>query len=518
MRNYRSMQWGVSLLTILILILSACAPAATPAAVPSATAATNPPSRSQATQTPTLPPVITATSPAVQGGGLAGTSWTMVSYGAPDAQTPVVSGAAKTTITFGADGQAEGSGGCNGYGGQYSIQGDTVKFEQIISTMMACTDENINRQERTFLNALNTAGKFTVGGGKLAIAYDNGKGLLTFTEGISEGGAGGGATATAPVATTAAQPTATTASSGSTGGNTEAYPYLDDRSTPSGLILSYFNAINRKEYLRAYAYYRSPDAQGTFDQFQQGYQNTASVDVTLGQIGGDAGAGQMYWSVPALLKAKMNDGSTQTFAACYVLHLSNPGIQAAPPFVPMGIERGQAKTVSGSTADALSSACSGPDFPTGQPINPQPVTNTTDISAKNYLDDRSGAVEVLSSLFNAVNRKEYARAYGYWETPTAPFDTFQQGYADTGTVSLTTGTVTGDAGAGQRYYQVPVVLKVQTTSGGTQTFAGCYTLHLANPQIQAALPFHPMGIQSAAVKQVENGVDAAGLLSQQCKK
>ena len=31
--------------------------------------------------------------------------------------------------------------------------------------------------------------------------------------------------------------------------------YLDDRSTPAAVMLSYFNAINRHEYLRAYSYY-----------------------------------------------------------------------------------------------------------------------------------------------------------------------------------------------------------------------------------------------------------------------
>ena len=70
--------------------------------------------------------------------------------------------------------------------------------------------------------------------------------------------------------------------------------------------------------------------------------------------------------------------------------------------------------------------------------------------APNYFDNRSNAVVALQSYFNAINRQEYARAYGYWESASAAgsFAQFQAGYADTQSVLLTTGAVTGDAGAG----------------------------------------------------------------------
>src|SRR5205085_8770763 len=108
-------------------------------------------------------------------------------------------------------------------------------------------------------------------------------------------------------------------------------------------------------------------------------------------------------------------------------------------------------------------------------VQAQPVPS----AAPNYFDNRSNAVVALQSYFNAINRREYARAYSYWESASAagPFAQFQAGYADTQSVLLTTGTVTGDAGAGQRYYTVPVVLQVGTT-GGPRTYAGCYVLHI----------------------------------------
>jgi hypothetical protein len=45
--------------------------------------------------------------------------------------------------------------------------------------------------------------------------------------------------------------------------------------------------------------------------------------------------------------------------------------------------------------------------------------------------ERSTPVDLLASFYNAINRREYQRAYGYWETPPSLYDQFVQGYADT---------------------------------------------------------------------------------------
>jgi hypothetical protein len=294
--------------------------------------------------------------------------------------------------------------------------------------------------------------------------------------------------------------------------------YLEDRSTATGLIQSYFNAINLKQPLRAYSYWEKGSQVGPYDKFQQGYQDTASVQVTLGTISEGAGAGQRYFTVPATLVAQTTNGKTQTFAACYTLHLGSPAIQGVPPFNPLAIATGTAKVADNGTKakDLLVHACDG--VPQGASIVPAPVTNTKDITPANYLDDRSNAVDVLSSLFNAINRKEYVRAYSYWESNSkvGPFDQFQQGYANTASVQLTTGKVTTGNGAGQIYYTVPAVLKAKTTGGSTQTFAACYILHLSRPEIQGAPPFQPLAIQSATAKVASNGSDTDDLLGQAC--
>ena len=116
--------------------------------------------------------------------------------------------------------------------------------------------------------------------------------------------------------------------------------------------------------------------------------------------------------------------------------------------------------------------------------------------APQYVDDRSTAVSVIQSFYNAITRKEYARAWSYYEDGqgVAEFDTFQKGYADTASVSVAYGAVSQEGAAGSTYYTLPLSLDAVSTSGKHAYFAGCYTLRLANPAIQAAPPFRPLHI------------------------
>jgi len=298
--------------------------------------------------------------------------------------------------------------------------------------------------------------------------------------------------------------------------NVSAAQYIDDRSNPERLVASLINAINRREYPRAYGYWQNTDQLAPFDQYAQGYAKTDSVTLKTGPVRGSAGAGQFYYTIPAILAAKMADGSTQTFVACYQIHLSNPGMQVTPPFSPMAIQKAYTEKVSNNSATAtlLSQICQKGSFP-DDPLSPAGPSNAPD--SQRYTDDRSSAVAVLRSLVNAINRKEYSRAYSYWEpgSVVAPFSDFQNGYVKTASVAVTTGAVQSDAGAGQLYYNAPVTLKAKMSDGSTQTFVGCYVFHLANPGIQSP-PFQPLGIKSATVKKVANNADTTILMKSAC--
>ena len=49
--------------------------------------------------------------------------------------------------------------------------------------------------------------------------------------------------------------------------------------------------------------------------------------------------------VPLALKTALSDGSQQTFVGCYLLHISNPDMQTAPPFQPLAKESANVKQV-----------------------------------------------------------------------------------------------------------------------------------------------------------------------------
>jgi len=148
---------------------------------------------------------------------------------------------------------------------------------------------------------------------------------------------------------------------GTSAGGIDAANYVDDRSAGEAVIRSYYNAVNRKEYTRAYGYWESGASQlPAFTPFQAGYANTKSVTLLTkpGTIG--AGAGQTYYSVPAVITASNTDGTTTIFAGCYTLHLGSPNAQATPPFQPVTIQSARiTQAASGSnTSDLLNSTCS----------------------------------------------------------------------------------------------------------------------------------------------------------------
>jgi hypothetical protein len=317
-----------------------------------------------------------------------------------------------------------------------------------------------------------------------------------------------------PTVTDTALPVSTATVPG-TGSST----YIDDRSTPSQVLISFYNAINRQEYSRAYGYWSNPASTlGNFANFSNGYANTVSVDLVFGQISGDAGAGQYYYTVPVILKAAEKGGHTN-YAACYVVHQSNPSNYGAPPIQPMSIDRGQASVSPAGTSDsaALASACTG--YPAGGNSVPA-AAESLNIDKNNFIDNRSGPIETVSSLLNAVNLKQYVRAYSYFQDPaTFPgaYDAYAAGYANTDTITVTFGAVTNEGAAGSIYYNVPLAIKVLQTSSTTQTFVGCYTLRLSQPGLQSVPPFKSLGITTGKFNLVDNNSDLTALLPTACQ-
>jgi len=156
----------------------------------------------------------------------------------------------------------------------------------------------------------------------------------------------------------------------------------------------------------------------------------------------------------------------------------------------------------------------------GTTLLPQQILAQT---PNQYLDDRSDPVQVLKSYYNALNLKQYVRAYYYWmQTGTnatsgpPAYPQFEAGYADTAAVQLTTGKVSSDGAAGSIYYQVPVTLRATLTNHSKHTFVGCYIIRQVNPSVFGAPPFIPMGIYSAQIQEVSNSANTQVLMNSSC--
>lgn len=87
----------------------------------------------------------------------------------------------QSTVMFGPDQAAYGSGGCNRFRGAATISGDTLRFGPLASTMMACPPAVMD-QERKFLDALEATRSYRFEGPFLYFLDAGGAKLVKFTK------------------------------------------------------------------------------------------------------------------------------------------------------------------------------------------------------------------------------------------------------------------------------------------------------------------------------------------------
>ncbi len=133
-------------------------------------------------------------------------------------------------------------------------------------------------------------------------------------------------------------------------------------------------------------------------------------------------------------------------------------------------------------------------------------------------ENLDSAVNTLSSYYNAVNGKDYRRAYGYWQNPADDFNKFVKGFENTEKVRLIVEPPASVEGAaGSQYVQIPAVLIAMQRGGEKEMLAGCYTMRKSNlrPQteIRREAAWH---IYRADMKTVQNDADIPALLAESC--
>jgi heat shock protein HslJ len=74
----------------------------------------------------------------------------------------------KTNLAFGNENHVSGNAGCNRYSTAYTLESkNRIKFQPIISTRMACLNENLMRQETTFFEIMGKTRKYKIKGNYL---------------------------------------------------------------------------------------------------------------------------------------------------------------------------------------------------------------------------------------------------------------------------------------------------------------------------------------------------------------
>lgn len=215
---------------------------------------------------------------------LTGTEWRLVSFGPAGAEASLVAGTT-VTLKFGEDGRASGSTGCNSYGGTYQVRGDIISFGRLVSTRRACLDQNANQQEQRFLSALEAANRFRLSSNRLTIFSDRGRNALNFV-------------------------------------NSQDSEPPRDVNDPLSTLAAYYDAINARDYRRAFSYWDSPTT--SFDRFASGFADTDRVRLLVEPSTRIEGAaGSAYADVSSIVVATTKAGNERVFAGCYVMRRSN---------------------------------------------------------------------------------------------------------------------------------------------------------------------------------------------------
>ena len=100
--------------------------------------------------------------------------WKLVSLGGPATQL-TVDPEIETLIEF-VQGNLSGNVGCNGFGGEYTVDGNTLTFGPIMSTMMFC--EEVAVQESMTLSVLQEKVTFELDDSTLIITSADGASFI----------------------------------------------------------------------------------------------------------------------------------------------------------------------------------------------------------------------------------------------------------------------------------------------------------------------------------------------------
>jgi len=134
------------------------------------------------------------------------------------------------------------------------------------------------------------------------------------------------------------------------------------------------------------------------------------------------------------------------------------------------------------------------------------------VQAQTSKEDRTDPVATLASYYDAINARDYRRAYSFWETPSTSFEQFARGFADTDNVRLLVDPSPRIEGAaGSVFADISTIVIATTRGGNERVFAGCYVMRRSNVEDRG---WH---IYRANVSMVPSTTQVSRLLSRGCK-
>lgn len=283
--------------------------------------------------------------------------------------------------------------------------------------------------------------------------------------------------------------------------------YLTD---PVMLVASYYNAINLKDYERAYSYWENTPSDmpgsATEAQFAAGFADTEQVAAFVHlPVDAEPGAGNVFAAVPILLDATHTDGSEHVYAGCITAHKVNvPVGDATEPDPNWHLRDATLSEVDAFDLSLLDTACDSTQMLSLTQAPPENLTSP---------------VGLLASYFGAIAQGDYARAFSYWENPPEASERqFAEGFDNTTDVGLVLRLdITVEGAAGSVYSSLPALVTATDMKAGYQYFAGCYVARKSNvPVGDATEPSPDWHLYSAHVNAISYEADGLSLLQGVC--
>lgn len=120
---------------------------------------------------------------------------------------------------------------------------------------------------------------------------------------------------------------------------------IDKVDTPENVLLSFENAINDKDYLRAWNYWETAPS-NDYTKWEKGYKNTKNTEIFYKFKVSDAGAGNRWVTYNVKVFAVNTDGKKHLYEGYYTLRSTNPDLyDSADKWPGWKIEKGQLKKI-----------------------------------------------------------------------------------------------------------------------------------------------------------------------------